>query len=145
MAYAVDTNILLRAVQPAHPMHEPAVRAVIELLNRGETLCLFPQNIREFWNVCTRPTTSNGLGLTPAQAQAEVTTIEAFLTVLPDSPAIYPEWRRLVAAYSVSGVQVHDAYLVAAMIVHGIDHLLTFNTGDFARYSSIAAVNPQAV
>jgi len=25
-------------------------------------LCLTPQNVREFWNVCTRPTEHNGLG-----------------------------------------------------------------------------------
>jgi hypothetical protein len=32
--------------------------------------------------------------------------------------------------------------LVAAMLVHGITHILTFNTKDFARYSEIIAVNP---
>ncbi|MCS6859946.1 MAG: hypothetical protein NZT92_06465 [Abditibacteriales bacterium] len=43
------------------------------------------------------------------------------------------------------GVQVHDAYLVAAMRVHGITNLLTFNVGDFASYPGITAVHPQDI
>ena len=53
--------------------------------------------------------------------------------------------RRLVVAYSVVGVKVHDARLVAAMLVHGVTHLLTLNTNDFTRYSSITAVHPRTV
>jgi hypothetical protein len=42
----------------------------------------------------------------------------------------------------VSGVQVHDARIAAAMRVHGVTHLLTLNTGDFTRYPGITAVHP---
>ena len=50
----------------------------------------------------------------------------------------------LVIDYRVSGVQVHDARLVAAMLAHGVTHILTFNTADFARYApeGIVAVAP---
>ena len=47
--------------------------------------------------------------------------------------------------YKVIGVNVHDARLVAAMLVHGLTHILTFNIADFARYSEITAVNPPTV
>jgi predicted nucleic acid-binding protein len=50
-----------------------------------------------------------------------------------------------VIAHRVSGVHVHDAKLVAAMIVHGIDQILTFNVDDFARYSEIQVVHPRAI
>lgn len=43
------------------------------------------------------------------------------------------------------GVNVHDARLVAAMLVHGLTDILTFNTKDFARYSEITAVHPTAI
>ena len=56
------------------------------------------------------------------------------MTLLRDSAATYPEWKRLVVKHSVLGTKVHDARLVAAMNVHGIGRILTFNTGDFARY-----------
>ncbi|HJT69510.1 MAG TPA: hypothetical protein VJ731_04885 [Terriglobales bacterium] len=43
------------------------------------------------------------------------------------------------------GVQVHDARLVAAMRVHGVKRILTFNDKDFARYTDIAALHPGTV
>ena len=66
---------------------------------------------------------------------------------MPDVPAVFLEWRRLVVTFGVSGVQVHDARLVAAMKVNGVTHILTFNTSDFKRYGSegIVAVDPAAV
>lgn len=44
--------------------------------------------------------------------------------------------------YRVSGVQVHDARLVAAMHVHNVNRILTFNTKDFARFTDIEAIDP---
>lgn len=142
MRYLADTNILLRSAEPAHPTHSDAVRAVKALLSRGDTVCVFTQNLIEFWNVATRPVNKNGLGFSTPQTEAEVRRLEGLLVVVPDSPAIYPEWRRLVVAHSVLGKQVHDARIAAAMIVHGITHLLTFNTDDFKRFSSIRALSP---
>ncbi len=46
--------------------------------------------------------------------------------------------------HQVSGTKVHDAKLVAAMHVHGIGKILTFNTADFAR-SEIDAIHTLAV
>jgi glucose-6-phosphate 1-dehydrogenase len=34
-----------------------------------------------------------------------------------------------------SGKQVHDANVIATMLVHGVDTVVTLNTGDFARFS----------
>jgi hypothetical protein len=34
---------------------------------------------------------------------------------------------------------------VAAMHLHSLSHILTFNTADFARYSKITAVHPSNV
>jgi predicted nucleic acid-binding protein len=50
-----------------------------------------------------------------------------------------------VVAHSVAGVQVHDARLVAAMLVHGVLRLLTLNDRDFGRYSGISVVHPRDV
>jgi predicted nucleic acid-binding protein len=64
--------------------------------------------------------------------------------MLPDSPDVYPEWKRLVVQHAVRGSKVHDAKLVATMNVHGIRQILTFNTGDFARYD-VDAIHPSAL
>ena len=87
----------------------------------------------------------NGLGLTPGEADREASRLEGIFTLLPDVPAIYPEWRRLVVAHSVFGVRVHDARIVAAMNVYGISSLLTFNGPDFTRYPGIRALHPNDV
>jgi hypothetical protein len=55
--------------------------------------------------------------MTPSETDRHVSILEALLTVLPEVPDIYPEWRRLVATHSVSGVRVYDARLVASMNV----------------------------
>jgi len=105
------------------------------------------QNCVEFWNVATRPAAKNGFGLAPAEADRLLRLIERIFPLLFEAPKIYSEWRRLVLAFSVSGVQVHDARLVAVMKVNEVTHILTFNTADFKRYTSegIVAIDPATV
>ncbi len=141
--YLADTNILLRLVKsndPEFPLIRSAVRA---LEARGNRLCYVPQNMVEFWNACTRPADRNGYGLSIAEADQRAQRVERAFALLPDNDRIHPEWRRLVLAQSVSGAQVHDARLVAAMHVHGVTHLLTLNDRDFTRYSGITIVHPR--
>jgi predicted nucleic acid-binding protein len=66
----LDTNILLRIIEPAHPMHQTAVDALVVLTQAKETICIVPQTLYEFWVVATRPRADNGLGLPPAAAHA---------------------------------------------------------------------------
>ena len=147
MDYLVDTNILLRIVDPASVQHT-VIRAAVQALHlRGDRLLAAPQNFVEFWNVAARPATRNGFGLTPQDAERRLRILERLFPLLPDNPAVYGRWRRLVVAFNVSGVQVHDARLVAAMMVAGVTHILTFNTGDFRRYApaGIVAIDPASV
>jgi hypothetical protein len=92
--FQLNTNILLRSAEPAHPMHTVAVNAVKKLLENGDRVCLTPQNLIEFWNVATRPVENNGFGWDTARVNAEISTLESMLTVLPDSQAIYHEWKK---------------------------------------------------
>jgi predicted nucleic acid-binding protein len=143
MSVLVDTNVLLRRLQPDHEHHALAIDSVARLLAAGEQVYFTLQNVSEFWNVMTRPIAANGLGFSPAFALGEVSKIEAALVLLPDSPAAYEEWKRLVTFYAVSGAKVHDARLVAIMNVHGVRRILTFNTGDFVRFE-IEVLHPAA-
>jgi hypothetical protein len=59
----LDTNVLLRHAKATDPDHPVVTAAVTALLGQGETLCIVPQNLYEFWVVATRPLASNGLGL----------------------------------------------------------------------------------
>ncbi len=96
----------------------------------------------EFWAVVTRPPNVNGLGWSPSQADAAVRGIPSAIKLLPETQAIFTEWHSLVLKMGVSGKNVHDARLVAAMNVYGIDHVITFNESDFRRYQNIGVVRP---
>jgi predicted nucleic acid-binding protein len=108
-------------------------------------LCYTSQNVAEFWNTCTRPLDQNGFALSLQETDRRARAFEDKLQLLPDSVAVHQEWRALLVSRNVSGVQVHDARLAAAMRVHGIQRILTFNERDFARYPEIQAVHPRAL
>jgi len=92
-------------------MHSAAVRSVATLMRDGEPLVITPQIVAEFWNVATRPVEQNGLGWSHQQTLDEIARIEGFLSVLIESAEVYDEWKRLVVAVGVTGVQAHDARL----------------------------------
>ena len=141
----VDTNILLRLVRRNYTEY-PLVRdAVTTLCRRGAGLYYTLQNMAEFWNACTRPRERNGFGLSIAEAAEAARELEEILTLLPESAAVYREWRRLVVAYRVSGVKVHDARLVAVLRAYRIRHLLTLNEADFRRYEEVIVVTPESL
>lgn len=143
---AVDTNVLVGAIQTFDPQLRTTARSAVKaLVRRGETLVCFPQNLVEFWNVSTRPTTANGIGFNPDQAARYVDRFQTFLKLLPETPQLFPEWRRLVADYRVSGIQVHDARIVASMAVHQVNTLLSFDLDDFKRYPTVKIVHPADV
>lgn len=144
MRVLIDTNVLLRAIDQRHPFSAAARNALYLLHRQGRELCLTPQNVREFWNVCTRPAEArSGLGLSIPAADRRLQLLERIFRILPDSESTYQHWRALVTEYEVSGTRVHDAYLVASMLAHGIAELLTFDTGDFGRYGQIEVVDPR--
>lgn len=141
----VDTNILLRISRRSDPQYNLVDSALSKLALAGTLLHFTHQNIAELWNAMTRPVNRNGFGLTVTEAEREVRAIESGMSLLADSEAVYREWRTIVVQYAVSGVQVHDARLVAAMKVHGVSHILTLNVTDFDRYSGITVAHPIAV
>ena len=142
MRTLVDTNVLVRLVQLGHPLQAVALAAVHALNGRGHDLCVVPQVIYEFWVACTRPTAVNGLGMEPGAVKAEIDRGRPLFPLVADIGEIYDEWERLVVEYAARGKPAHDARLVAAMRVHGVPALLTFNTADFARYSDIGILSP---
>jgi predicted nucleic acid-binding protein len=109
---------------------------------RSDQLCIVPQVLYELWSVCTRPAGENGLGLTTTQAGDEQSKVLSVFNLFPDDPSMLPEWQRLVVRHDVKGRNAHDARLVAAMNVHGVGHILTFNAADFARYPGITVLDP---
>jgi hypothetical protein len=97
------------------------------------------------WSVCTRPERDNRFGKTSAVTNRYCRIIESFASVLPETAELFIKWCELVVAYDVRGKQVFDARLVAAMGLHGVGRVLTFNTKDFTRYKGIEAISPETL
>ena len=142
MSYAIDTNILARSIEDAYPMRQIASDAVEILIKNEDIVCLFPQILYEFWVIATRPRDQNGLGMSSTEAKTQCAEFEGIFSVMPDVRSIYGEWKSLVTQYEVMGKKAHDARIVAAMKVHNISHLLTFNGDDFKRFQEITVVQP---
>ncbi len=145
MKYFLDTNILLRLIEINHPHHKAVSEALRILRRQNNTFYVVLQNVSEFWNVCTRPADKNGLGISIAKTDLHLKRLERFFKLLPDTVEVYRNWRELVVKHSVSGIQVHDAKIVAAMKAHNIENLLTFNAKDFKRYTDIKIFEPKDV
>jgi PIN domain len=114
-------------------MYTDTLNAISTLRAAEGELMITSQNLIEFWRSATRPVERNGLGLTISEARTQLERLEGLFLVLADIPEIYPEWKRLVLQYGVVGVNVHDAKLVASMLVYRLTHILTFNVKDFNR------------
>ncbi len=146
MTYFIDTNILLRFLNRVDRNY-PSIRTAVRILKmRGDEIVTASQNLAEFWNVLTRPATARGgYGFSVQDAAYRLQFIERNFPLLPDIPAVFFEWKRLLLAHNVTGVQVHDARIAALMKVHGSTRILTLDQKDFVRYHGITAINPQQI
>lgn len=126
-------------------MYPVADEANRRLPQQGRKLHIAPQNCVELWTVATRPIGNNRLGMTIETAAAELRRLRSLFAVLIETPAIFPVWETLVIQHQVIGKPVHDARLVAAMRVHGINAILTFDKTGFSRFPDIEVVHPADV
>src|ERR1039457_2570394 len=116
-SYLLDSNILIRWVQHGDPGSPVVVTALDRLMLSDADLCYTTQNLGEFWNALTRPANRNGYGLSPVEAARGAVSVVSRRRLLPPRVAVYQQWRRLLVDFRVSVVQVHDARLVAVMLI----------------------------
>lgn len=142
MKILVDTNVVLRAAQASHPHHASAKSSLESALANGHQVCVVPQVLYEVWAVATRPSEQNGLGLPVQQAAELVSKIRDTFTLLEDPPGFADHWLQVVVENDSKGKTSHDARLYAAMLAHGVDHIITFNKSDFQRYKGLTTLFP---
>ena len=142
MRVLADTNVLVRLTQPSHSFHAAARQAVEAVRDQGDTLCIVPQIVYEYWAVCTRPVENNGLGMSVELTRVKTAALQRVFRLLRDERSIFDRWEELVARFEVRGKNTHDARLAAAMVRHGITHVLTFDAVDFRRFSDITVLEP---
>jgi predicted nucleic acid-binding protein len=141
----IDTNALLRWQDTRSAQHLQVTAALANLIDLGYTSVVFPQMLYEIWTVATRPVAVNGFGFGVVEASALLDSVGSLMRIVPDPPNLYFHWRQLIATHQVLGKKAHDAQIVAAMQLHGIEHILTYNDSDFARYPKIKPIHPDNV
>ena len=95
--------------------------------------------MREYLTATIRPQ-SWSRAFTLAEATADTNEFARRFYILEDGPAVWDELMTLSRRFTFGGKQVHDANIVATMLVHGETHLLTFNTADFRRFAPLIDV-----
>lgn len=145
MNYGVDTNVLVRTVQPLHDDYQVAIGAISRLHTSGHFPSITPQNVIEFWAVATRPISARGLGFSYEFAQQELLQLRKVTQILNDSNLAFAVRQTLLEKYQFAGKVAHDAKLTATLLANRITHILTFNDRDFRRFTEITVLTPAEV
>ena len=130
----LDTNVLIAATDEGRAEHRDALTVVNDWAARRTELCTSGQILREYLTVATRPAERGGLGLSLADALGNVNAIRMRTILLAEDVKVADRLLGLLADVECRGKQVHDANVVATMLVYGVRAVVTMNTGDFARF-----------
>ena len=130
----LDTNVYLSATDEGRAEHRQALAIFNDWPGRGTTLYASGQIMREYLAVATRPADKHGLGLKQADAVANAGMFRARTSLLAEDHRVADRLLDLMNEIPFGGGQVHDANVVATMLVHGIDSLITINLADFTRF-----------
>jgi predicted nucleic acid-binding protein len=137
----IDTNVLIYALDADAPQHT-ASRTMLEAARDGSTtLYVTSQILCEFYSIVTnarrvsKPRTS-------ADAVSAISGLLAFLQVLPIPAQTVEGWLSLLRRRPVTGGDVFDLQIVAAMRANDVQRIYTFNTDDFEVFSEISVVTP---
>ena len=103
-----DTNVLLRAAQRRREAGQSANNSIKRLNRQQHVLCVAPQNIVEFWNVCTRPADVNGLGLSVTAPERYVKKLSQMFVIVPDSLQTLEKWLELRLRYPLTWTLEND-------------------------------------
>jgi predicted nucleic acid-binding protein len=130
----LDTNVLLAATDEGRAEHNDALTIINDWAAGHTDVCTSGQILREYLSVATRPAEKNGLGLNLPDALGNVRAIRERTTLLTEDSKVADRLFGLLGDVQCLGKQVHDANLVATMLIHGIDTVVTMNLEDFTRF-----------
>jgi predicted nucleic acid-binding protein len=132
-AIFIDTNLLIYATSDESPFQSRSVGLINRLMKDGIPCVISPQIIREYLVVFTR-----GLSPTDPVRAAALSNIHKFLEtfiLLEENQQTVARLSAIVADGKAGGKQIHDANIVAVMLVHGVKRLVTHNLDDFKAYA----------
>ncbi|HYW19758.1 MAG TPA: PIN domain-containing protein [Nodularia sp. (in: cyanobacteria)] len=137
----LDTNILVYASQIQSPFHIAAMSAIQSFYDAGVDLWISRQISREYLATLTRTQQfTNPLPI--ATVIQDILYFQKRFRVAEDNYLVTARLLTLMEQIPSGGKQVHDANIVATMLIYEIPQLLTHNTSDFARFSNLITILP---
>lgn len=137
----VDTNILIYANLTVSPFHEPARQILKSLKQQGCFLWISRQILKEYLSAMTKRNILTG-EISTLSLIEDIRYFSEYFGIAEDSPLVTEKLLALLKQIVIGGAQIHDANIVATMQAYGISNLLTHNTKDFERFSSIITILP---
>jgi predicted nucleic acid-binding protein len=131
----VDSNILIYNAQDGSPFKDQANAAMKRAAKMGQALSISRQVLREYASVMTG-TKSGQTPMLIADVSKDLSVFCEKFKLLEDGPTVWTMFEQLMQRHKFGGKQVHDAYLVATMLAHEENKILTANRADFQRFSS---------
>jgi predicted nucleic acid-binding protein len=127
--FAVDTSVVVAAIQASHDFHQRAVIALEELLNGGGVMLVPAHVVVETYSVLTRAPAP--LQMPQAIAAEAVRDFVALGEVVALPAEEYPSLVERCAASGLRGGRVYDALIGATAEAGRAEVILTFNSRDF--------------
>jgi predicted nucleic acid-binding protein len=131
----VDTNVVLRSQNNEAPLHAQASELLADVITTGYEVWISRQVLREYLVWVTRPDFLTK-PIKAADAETHLTKLRQVFKIADDTEAVTTKLLQLIKQYPTIGKPIHDANIVATMLVNSIDTLLTTNLKDFKRFET---------
>lgn len=140
----VDTNVLIHTTVAQSPLFKTAQEKITQIRREGKELWISRQILREYLAALSRPQSLLSLSkpIPASTLVAEIKHLQTQYRIAEDNNVVTEELLTLITRFPIGGKQVHDANIVATMIAYGIRELLTENTSDFNRFTSLIDITP---
>ena len=135
----IDTNVFVYARNRRADQHYAASSLLERAVRNAEPGRNSRQIIRECLATVTRSQTW-GAAMPIEDAVRDATQIARQFEILEDGPQVMTNLLILCNQVIVGGSKIHDANIVATMLAHGENRLMTFNVADFRRFGNLIEI-----
>jgi len=137
----VDANVLVYAANRSAPRHSAASRVVQSAFDGSATLYATSQILCEFYSIVTNQRRVEK-PLSAREALGLVAATSKVLHILPMPRQGVEILLELLRRCPVTGGDIFDLQIVAAMMANGIQRIYTFNAADFQQFSELEVIVP---
>jgi len=138
----IDSNILVYANNTMSPLCQAARTRIEEAFSNFEGAWVSRQVFQEFAVVVSREMLAANGKVDFQLLASTILRFEQDFMVAEDNQFVTHRLLNLLEETNTSGKQVHDANIVATMLTHGVDTILTNNVADFHRFSHLITILP---